>query len=159
LAVGVFCSDVSGAFDRVSMERLTSKLELTGLHPDAVRFLTSWLADRTSRVVLAGASSPDAPLTNTVFQGTVLGPPLWNIFFADSRRALANKDFKETSFADDLNAWKAFLLKRDAAEPHEAALSKLREAQHELHEWGKANQVLFDPAKESFHVLHRSFIR
>ena len=67
LAVGVFCSDVSGAFDRVSRIRLCDKLEATGLHPDAVGFLASWLEDRIFQVVLGGASSAMEPLTDSVF--------------------------------------------------------------------------------------------
>ena len=51
-AVEVCCSDVKGAFDRVARERLTGKLAQSGLHADAVGFLASWLADRTSKVVL-----------------------------------------------------------------------------------------------------------
>ena len=66
-------SDVSSAFDRVSRIRLCDKLEATGLHPDAVGFLASWLEDRISQVVLGGASSAMEPLTDSVFQGTVLG--------------------------------------------------------------------------------------
>ena len=34
---------------------------------------------------------------------------------------------------------------------------ELREARHELHLWGEANRVVFDPSKESFHLLHRRF--
>ena len=79
LAVGLFCSDVSGAFDRVSGARLTKKLTATGLHPDIIGFLASWLADRTSQVVLGGAASLAEVLADSVFQGTVLGPPLWNV--------------------------------------------------------------------------------
>ena len=33
----------------------------------------------------------------------------------------------------------------------------LKAAQADLHLWGDANRVLFDPAKESFHVLHSRF--
>ena len=156
LAVGLFCSDVSGAFDRVSGARLTKKLTATGLHPDIIGFLASWLADRTSQVVLGGAASLAEVLADSVFQGTVLGPPLWNVYFADARRALVHTGFQETVFADDLNAWKAFRMISSAADPHEAPLQTLREAQSELHRWGAANQVMFDPGKESFHILHRS---
>ncbi len=155
-AVGVYCSDVSGAFDRVSRERLCLKLQKTGLHPDAVGFLESWLEDRSSQVVLGGTASEAEPLTDSVFQGTVPGPPLWNTFFADSYRALKRKDFLETVFADDLNSWKALLLDKHDAAPFPGALLDLREAQHELHLWGAANQVLFDPSKEPFRILHRT---
>ena len=33
--------------------------------------------------------------------------------------------------------------------------SDLRSAQGSVHRWGGANQVIFDPNKESFHILHR----
>ena len=132
-AVSVFCSDVKGAFDRVACELLTGKLALTGLHADAVGFLASWLADRISKVVLGGHTSSAEPLTDSVFQGTVLGPPLWNIFFADANRPLTKKGFSSTAFADDLNAWKAFRLDRSAATPFAEPLNQLLAVQAELH--------------------------
>ena len=54
-AAGLYCSDVSGAFDRVSCERLCAKLRASGLPDCAVSFLQSWLEDRISIVVVAGA--------------------------------------------------------------------------------------------------------
>ena len=62
-------------------------------------------------------------------QGTVLGLRLWNVYFADARRALVRKSFVETTFADELNAWHAFRLDRDVAAPHEVPLANLRDAQ------------------------------
>ena len=106
--VGVYCSDVSGAFDRVSRDRLLDKLVTLGLHEDVLGFLASWLEDRSSRVVLGGKFSAAEILANSVFQGTVLGPRLWNVFYADSRTPLVKSGFTEMAFADDLNCWKAF---------------------------------------------------
>ena len=78
--IGLYCSNVSGAFDRVDRERLCEKLPVSGLHPTVIAFLISWSEDRLCRVVLGGVNSPDEPWRNSVFQGTVFGPPLWNIF-------------------------------------------------------------------------------
>ena len=156
--VGVYCSDVAGAFDRVDCERLCEKLRVSGLHPQIIAFLMSWLEDRISRVVLGGAHSPDETLANSVFQGTVLGPPLWNIFYADARMAVNAKGFTETVFADDFNCWRLFCITQEQVDSaHAAAFIALKEAQQELHLWGSANRVVFDPAKESFHLLHRRF--
>ena len=102
-AVGLYCSDVSGAFDRVRCERLTAKLHASGLHPNVVRFLASWLEDRESMVVVGGEKSGITELTNSVFQGTVLGPPLWNMFYADAALATQLLRFVEAVFADDYN--------------------------------------------------------
>ena len=150
-AVGVYCSDVSGAFDRVSSARLRAKLERLGLHPGLLSFLVSWLEDRVAEVVVGGRSSGHERLADSVFQGTVLGSPLWNVFYADARHAVTDLGFVETVFADDFNAWKTFRPREKGVLAHQ------HKAQHELHEWGRANQVLFDPSKESFHVLHRAF--
>ncbi len=157
--VGLYCSDVSGAFDRVSCERLSAKLRAAGLHDRVVNFLCSWLDDRVSKVVVGGQTSPAEPLTNSVFQGTVLGSPLWNLYYADARKSVAQKGYTETVFADDFNAWKGFVRADDddVEATMRRILSDLESAQQELHLWGAANQVRFDPSKESFHVLHRRF--
>ena len=52
-------------------------------------------------------------------------------------------------FVDDLNAVKAFEL---TAANHEMILD-LNRCQHEVHTWGKVNQVSFDATKESMHIL------
>ena len=66
--------------------------------------------------------------------------------------------FTETAFVDDLKCWKAFRKVPCPAQmpllTHGPMLSDLRDAQRELHLWGQANQVSFDPKKESFHILH-----
>ena len=65
--VGVYCSDVAGAFDRVDRQTLCDKLRVSGLHPEAISFLMSWFEDRDGRVVLGGAHLFDEILANSVF--------------------------------------------------------------------------------------------
>ena len=157
-AVGLFCSDVSGAFDRVDSEKLRQKLLNSGLHVQVVELLASWLEDRVCQVVVGGERSAEQLLANSVFQGTVLGPPLWNLFCESARYSVNFKRFVETVFADDFNCWKAYKVKHDnVSEDQASALHDLRGAQKELHQWGEANRVVFDPSKESFHLLHRRF--
>ena len=43
-----------------------------------------------------------------VYQGTVLGLPLWNCFFGDVRRVVQETGFLETLFADDLHCYTEF---------------------------------------------------
>ena len=71
--IGLYCSDVSGAFDRVEAERLAKKLATLHLHPQIYALLSSWLEPRSSRVVVDGKFSSAMALTNSVFQGTVWG--------------------------------------------------------------------------------------
>ena len=150
-AVGLYCSDVSGAFDRVAKDRMCTKLRASGLPPQIVAFLESWLEDRISNVIVCGASSVDEILANSVFQGTVLGSCLWNLYYADARFAVRELGFTETVFADDFNCWTP--LNRDAKELD--AVIALSQCQHSLHTWGAANQVAFDPVKEEFVLMRR----
>ena len=64
-----------------------------------------------------------------VFQGTVLGPTLWNVFFADSRPAVEASGADELKYADDMTATNEFEL----------------------------NVVIVDHAKEEVAVLHPVF--
>ena len=103
--------------------------------------LASWLEERDAFVVVEGVRSSAWKLINQVFQGTVWGPQLWNIFYADARRAIHETGFLETVFADDLNCFRAF----DGHASNDDILNAINTCQTELHSWGHANQVVFDP--------------
>ena len=149
--IALYCSDVSGAFDRVCEERLRAKLATLKLHPRILRVLRSWLEPRTSQVVVGGERSSAKPLKNSVFQGTVWGPPLWNCYYADASKAVTKCGFKDIIFADDLNCTKVV----DSQLTNAEIRAETKECQEEVHEWGRGNRVLFDAGKESFHILHR----
>jgi len=147
--VALYCSDVSGAFDRVRRSRLLHKLRAVGLHPQLVEVFSAWLDERIAYVVVQGSKSDPFRLLNMIFQGTVLGPILWNCFYADARVPVRKHGFIETIFADDLNCFKAF----GAGIGDAYILRQMYMCQDELHTWGRANCVQFDPAKEHFHIL------
>ena len=147
--IAVYCSDVPGAFDNVNSRRLVRKLRAKGVPEEILAVLQSWLAARTAKVAVGGKFSSDMRISDMVYQGTVLGLPLWNIFYEDAADAVHLHDFLEVVFADDLNAYKAFAF----TTANEALYVDMRNCQREVHKWGKANQVSFDPSKESMHVL------
>ena len=91
-------------------------------------------------------------LEDMVFQGTVWGPPLWNVFFEDARIPINACGFNEIVYADDLNAFRPFPLATSNAE----VLGQVARCQDRLHTWGEANGVEFDPSKENSHVVSRS---
>ena len=150
--LGLYCSDVSGAFDRVDSIRLCTKLYQYGIHFRIVRMIGSWLAQRTAEVVVGGSRSRKIQMKDMVYQGTVWGPPLWNLYFADARIAIYAKGYVEVIFADDLNCFKEF----DNEAPNSAIRNEHKYCQRELHSWGEANRVTFDGSKESCHILSRT---
>ena len=78
--VAVYCSDVAGAFDRVSATRLCAKLAAACLPASLLAVLKDWLSARSARVVVDGAVSRTVHMADMIYQGTVFGPPLWNVF-------------------------------------------------------------------------------
>ena len=89
-----------------SLASAFAKIRTGRAHPGILALLKSWLEPRQSVVVLDGCSSAPQPLTNSVYQGTVLGSPLWNVHYADSNKAVQAEGFSEVVFADDLNCSK-----------------------------------------------------
>eukprot|EP00969_Alexandrium_andersonii_P088392 3898298-Alexandrium_andersonii.AAC.1 len=141
--VALYRADVSGAFDRVCSRLLEAKIVAAGVHPRLVRVLQSWLRPRTASVVVNGQVSRGISMSNMVYQGTVFGAPLWNLFFSDARKAIVSAGFTESIYADDLNAFTILDLLCD----DNTAFGMIRECQRLLHRWGCANRVAFDAGR------------
>ena len=118
------------------------KLDSLGLPLPVVRFLQSCLDDRQSVVVFGGQFSSESLLSNSLFQGTVLGLPLWNWFFGDAEFASQLQSFIEAIFASDFDAWRNFA----AATAPQQILDECRKWQANIHQWGRANLVKFNAA-------------
>ena len=86
-----------------------------------------------------------------IFQGTVIGPDLWSIFFADAKVPIQKSGFDEIVFADDLNA--DLIVPRSMRTS--TAYKRVDKCQSNLHRWGAANQTSFDPTKESRCIISR----
>ena len=71
-------------------------------------------------------------LINMVYQGTVTGPMLWNLFFEDAREAINQCFYTEMAYADDLNAYRLFPDSMSNA----VIEANLKNCQRELHMWG-----------------------
>jgi hypothetical protein len=150
--VGAYLSDISGAFDRVFKTYILAKLYAAGVGSRYLNFLEAYLAPRKGKVVVQGTASEEMALENNVFQGTVFGPPLWNVFFGDVAKPARSTGGKEAMFADDLNMFQEF--HRLTSLPD--VMSKLSECRKRVHKWGDANRVTFDAGKEHLVVLHPS---
>ena len=150
--IALYCSDVSGVFDKVDADRLIFKLCCLGINSLLLFVFSSWLRYRTAKEVLVGGTvSQDISMSNMVYQGTVWGPAFWNCFYRDAKDAIRKSDFTEIIYADDLNAFKAY----ENRTSNETIFSDMYDVQGNLQRWGRANRVSFDAAKESFHIISR----
>ena len=135
----------------VRLTRLADgKLSTLGLPSTFLDFLNSYLQAREGRVTVEGAMSRSVVLCDMVFQGTVLGPALWNVFFASVADVVPAANQEVNLFADDLTGYTSCPFRVS----NEVLYDELREMQTRTHEWGCRNQVSFDPAKENFQIVH-----
>ena len=106
--IAIYCGDIAGAFDRVRTLILIAKCERRRLEKEPLEFPKSYLKPRKAVVVVGGENSALIKLENTVYQGLVLRPPLWNTHFADIAKEVQAATFNEVIYADDLNANKTY---------------------------------------------------
>lgn len=97
--VDVIYTDMSKAFDRISHDRLCSKLRGFGFSDSFARLIKSYLSDRRQFVQHNGYRSTQYMQTSGVPQGSILGPLFFNIFINDIASRLS---VKSLLYADDL---------------------------------------------------------
>ena len=56
--IGVYCSDVSGAFDKVKARRLVQKLNAKEVSGNVLRVMESWLQQREVFVIVGKKPGP-----------------------------------------------------------------------------------------------------
>ena len=94
-----FYLDYAKAFDKVDHQPLLSKLQLYGFHSKIIRWIESFLTNRSQQVIVDGHMSITAPIISGVPQGTVLGPILFLIFINDIASCVSHSTLR--CFADD----------------------------------------------------------
>ena len=94
--------DMSAAFDCVDHQLLLQRLEKhCGLHGSVLRWMTSYLAGRTQKVLYSGLSSEAQRVSYGVPQGSALGPLLFNLYLASLSSVVSVHGLNLHQYADD----------------------------------------------------------
>ena len=102
--------DLSAAFDTVDQEKLLSILkDEIGIEGTALHWFRSFIVGRTQRVKIRDAYSEVGDLVYGEAQGSVLGPPLFNIYIRSLKKHVEPSKFSIFGFADDHQLIKTFL--------------------------------------------------
>ena len=103
--------DFSKAFDCVPHRRLIGKLEAYGITGNILKWVKSFLNERTQVVKVNGAESKSSSVISSIPQGSVLGPTLFIIYIND---LLENIESEGLLFADDTKIFNHITSRKDA---------------------------------------------
>ena len=132
----VIIMDFAEAFDKVPHRRLLYKLGYYGIRGSTHKWISSWLSERSQKVVLDGQASDPVPVLSGVPQGSVLGPVLFLIFINDLPDNIRSS---VRLFAD------ACVLYRNIKSPTDCQI--LQDDLNSLSQWETDWQMKFNVAK------------
>lgn len=101
-STGAIFLDIAKAFDKVWLNGLLLKLHNTGIDPQLLGVLKSFLQRRTFQVKIRGILSSPRFMTAGVPQGSLLSPTLFNIYTHDIPLTDNQHSYK-SMYADDTN--------------------------------------------------------
>lgn len=97
--VDVVYSDFSKAFDKINHDLLIEKLWTIGIHGDLLRWLDSYVKNRSQAVAVKGFVSRFLDIPSGIPQGSHIGPLLFIIYINDIEKIVQNSNF--LLYADD----------------------------------------------------------
>ena len=98
-AFGALLTDLSKAFDCICHDLQIAKLHAYGLSLSALKMIQDFLLNQKQRTKIGSFYSTWKNIRSGVPQGSILGPPLFNIFLCEL--FLEHEDCCFTNYADD----------------------------------------------------------
>ena len=141
--------DLSAAFDTLNHNLLLSRISTRfSVNGTVLKWLTSYLTDRTFRVGVQGILSSQRQLKVGVPQGSVLGPILFNMYTTPLLDIFIKHGVAVHFYADDTQFWVPFNPKDDASEA--AARLTVLSVFNDIQDWMSSNHLKLNASKTMF---------
>ena len=140
--------DAKKAFDSVWDIGVLHKAMSDGLPSIIIRFLRSWLTNRTLQVRIGQTLSKTVQLKSGVPQGSVLAPTIWNYYTGDIPTTIS--PHSDTAvYADDTAVAATH---KNIGKVHEITQKEIIQ----LNNWTKTRRIKFEPQKTFALAIHRN---
>ena len=143
--VGICTFDLKKCFDTIDTRLLLLKLSRYGVNHNELKWFSSYLSDRTQKVLYDGISSCDLPISIGVPQGSNLSPVLFLLFINDVTSYLPNCYIN--LYADDLLI---YIIHSDI----DTIQTELQSVVSKLSTWFKNNKLTVNTDKTYTMLLH-----
>ena len=140
--VALVLLDLSAAFDTIDHRILLDELHRIGVRGDALRWMSSYLTDRTQCVSVDEHLSCEIRLQHGVPQGSVLGPLLFSVYCAGLSGVFVKHDIRYHVYADDTQLYVDFP-RGDSA----SAVDRIRRCVIDVKAWLASRCLLLNEAK------------
>ena len=142
--------DISGAFDHVAHVRLIHNLRRKRLYHGLVKFVESFLTNRSTSIRFGSYQSETKPIEAGIPQGSILSPILFLVFVADLLEACHDpvKHVSAVGFVDDIN------IIAYGPDPNRNC-TILEETHRKCEEWARRHGAKFAPQKYELIHFHR----
>ena len=138
--------ELSAAFDTVDhtvlLRRMNSNFGVSG---SALRWLTSYLFERSQRVTINGASSELFGIKNGVPQGSCLGPLLFVLYVSDLLDLINSHLPNSHAYADDTQLYVSF--RADSRASKEKAILTVEKCIDSIKQWMLTNKLKLNDEK------------
>ena len=139
---GAFFTNLSKAFDCIDHNLLTTKLSWYRITPISLKLIFSYFSNRAQGVRTNNSYSRKSEIKCGVPQGSVLGPPLFNVDLIDL--LLECEDDNISSYADDTTPY-------SCAQDISSVISELQRIAKKNFDWCRNNHMKANP--EKCHVI------
>ena len=145
--------DLSAAFDTVSHNILLDRLNsVLGIADDALKWINSYLSDRSQYVFISGNCSKSMNLKYGVPQGSVLGPALFSDYVSPVVSLIQSFGINAHCYADDTQLYVSFTPGVDEVEVR----NRLESCISMLKAWMNKNRLKLNDKKNRVYHLRIS---